>query len=242
MSEHEQAMNDAAAALAESFMGGAATAVAPEVPEPVEAEAPEAPEQPAAEEAAPAAPFDLNPELPDDIAAEIAEAEIDDEVEEEVASYQPEKDEWGNDVEVDSDQIRELVKLRKQNEWLQKQVVQTKAGQWKAEAEKFFPLAVHALDDIGAKATSRRKFLALAKAEHERILPHIQGYLAKAKVEVDAERDDVKDATRAEVQDAWGKPIKGPDSGATDTAAYEERIKKARGTGRLADVFREMIK
>jgi hypothetical protein len=238
MSEHEQAMKDAAAALTASFVGPEATD-----PEPVavEAEADVVSEQPAAEEAAPAAPFDLNPELPEDIAAELAEAEVDDEVEAEVAAYEPELDDYGQPVE-DTDAVRERIKLQKRVEFLEKQVVQTKAGQWRKEAEQYFPLAAHSLDDIATKATSRRKYLALAKAEHERILPHIQGYLAKAKVEVDAEKSDVKDVARAEVKAAWGDPISGPDAGVTDNAAYESRIVKARGTGRLTDVFREMLK
>lgn len=247
MSEHEQAMNEAAAALTASFVG--APVAEPEVePEAVEAEAVEAPEQPAAEEVAPAAPFDLTPELPEDIAAELAEAEIDEQVEAEVAAYEPETDEWGNTQEVDSDQIRELVKLRKQNEYLQRQVVETKAGQWRKEAEKYFPLAKHALDDLAKSTTSKRGFLKAAKAEHDRILPHIQQYLGEAKQHADAETLVSKDEARAEVADAWGKPLTDPNSALSAPAVdREKRVQTARenmreGKGTLAKLFVEMFK
>jgi hypothetical protein len=239
-------MSEAAAALTASFIDAPPVAVAE--PEAVEAEAPEASEQPAAEEAAPAAPFDLNPELPEDLAAEIAEAEIDEQVEEEVAAYEPETDEWGNPQEVDQDSIRELVKLRKQNEFLQRQVVQTKAGQWKAEGEKFFPLAKHALDDIAKSATSRRAFLKAAKAEHDRILPHVQTYLAEAKLVVDDKAASVTEEARAEVATAWGKPLTDPDSSLTGTQLdAQQRIDAARervrqGKGQIRDIYSEMLK
>jgi hypothetical protein len=147
---------EAAAAVAASLLGQPGqppVAVAEPAAPVVEAAAVQAVEQPAVEpqpepavvEAAPVAPLNLNPELPEEIAAEIAAAEIDEEVEAEVAAYQPETDEWGNPVEVDEDAVREAVKLRKRNEWLEQQLVKTKRGQWEAEAERYFPLAKHAL-------------------------------------------------------------------------------------------------
>lgn len=220
----------------------------PAAPEAAPAPAPEAAAAPAepAQEAAPAPTFELNPELPEDLAAELAEAEIEDEVEREVAAYEPETDEWGNPVEVDQDAVREAVKLRKRNEYLEKQLVQTKRGQWEAEAEKFFPLAKHALPDI--QATSRRSFLKAAKAEHDRILPHVQAYLGEAKQVVDAEKQSATTEARAAVAESWGKPLTGPDN-AMDAAAVarEQEIEKARsrvreGKGALKDVFAAMMR
>ncbi len=238
-------MEDAAAAIAASMLGETAVADPPQPEvERVEAATETVVEQPAAEtvEAAPVATFDLNPELPDDIAAELAEADIDDEVEEAVAKLEPQEDEWGNEIPVDEDAERERIKLRKRNEYLEKRLAQSESGKWKQEAEKFFPLAKHALDDLAEKATSRRRFLKLAEAEHKRILPHVQSYLAEAKTVVDAERDTATTDARKTVAEAWGDPVSGPDTGLTDMAGYEQRIDKARSKGRLADVFTEMLR
>jgi hypothetical protein len=250
---------EAAAAVAASLLGQPGqppVAVAePAAPVVEAAVAPVAVEQPAVEpepqvaavaEAAPVAPLNLNPELPEEIAAEIAAAEIDEEVEAEVAAYQPETDEWGNPVEVDEDAVREAVKLRKRNEWLEAQLVKTKRGQWEAEAEKYFPLAKHALGDI--KATSRRSFLAAAKAEHNRILPHVQTYLASAKEVVDAERSTATEQARDQVAEAWGQPLTGPDSALSVPAVEKtERLTRTRedvrqGKKTLKDLFAEMLR
>jgi hypothetical protein len=248
---------EAAAAVAASLLGQPGqppVAVAEPAAPVVEAAAVQAVEQPAVEpqpepavvEAAPVAPLNLNPELPEEIAAEIAAAEIDEEVEAEVAAYQPETDEWGNPVEVDEDAVREAVKLRKRNEWLEQQLVKTKRGQWEAEAERYFPLAKHALADI--KATSRRGFLAAAKAEHNRILPHVQTYLASAKEVVDAERSTATEQAREQVQEAWGQPLTGPDSALSVPAVEKtERLTRTRedvrqGKKTLKDLFAEMLR
>ena len=213
--------------------------------------APAAVEQPAADEAPepvaePAPPFDLNPALPEDLVAELDAAEIDEQVEREVAAYQPEEDEWGNPVEVDTDAVREAIKLRKRNEYLERQLVESKAASWKAEAEKFFPLAKHALD--GITATSRRGFLRAAKAEHDRILPHVQGYLAEAKQFVDAEKADVTTEARKQVAESWGQPLAGPDTALNSQQAdQQQRVQRARenvreGKGGLAQVFAELMR
>jgi hypothetical protein len=211
-------------------------------PEPVgEPAAPEAAAEPV--QAAPvAAPFELNPTLPDDIVAELDAADIDAEVDAEVAQIAPREDEYGNPVYVDEESERERIALRKRNEYLERQLADSKSSQWKAEGAKFFPLAQHALDDIAKTATSRRSFLRLAKAEHERILPHVQGYLAEAKLAVDAESEEAKAQAREGVAVAWGTPLAGPEGGISETANQEARIERARQKGRLADVFAEMMR
>lgn len=247
-------MSEAAAALAGSIltqMSDAPDLEEPPAPQRVEATTPEVVEQPPAEVAPepeavaePAATFDFNPNIPEDIQSELDAADLDAEVEAEVAAYEPPTDEWGNPVEQDGEAVREQVKLRKRLEYLEKQLADSKKKNWAEEAEKFFPLSKHALDSI--QATSRRAYLRAAKAEHDRILPHVQGYLAQAKVEVDAERATAQETTRAEVKDAWGKPLTGPDDTAGAEADLARRVElageKTRATGSLAHVFREMLR
>ena len=223
-----------------------AKAEQPPAPEPAETqEAPPAEPEPVAEaSAAPA--FDLNPKLPEDLVAELDAAEIDEQVETEFAAYEPPEDEYGNPVEVDPDAVREAIKLRKRNEYLERQLAESKKSAWVAEAEKFFPLSKHALDSI--QATSRRGFLRAAKAEHERILPHVQTYLAEAKAVVDEERSAATSEARAEVAGAWGQPLTVPDGSlSTPQAEQAQRVAKARervrdGKGSLKDLFAEMMR
>jgi hypothetical protein len=252
---------EAAAAVAASLLGQPGqppVAVAePAAPVVEAAVAPVAVEQPAVEpepqvaavaEAAPVAPLNLNPELPEDIAAELAEAEIDEEVEREVAAYEPETDEWGNPLEVDEDAVREAVKLRKRNEYLERELVKSKSAGWRKEIEQHFPLAKHAVDDILKNATSRRSALRAAKKEHDRILPHVQAYLADAKEVVDAERSTATEQAREQVAEAWGQPLTGPDSALSVPAVEKtERLTRTRedvrqGKKTLKDLFAEMLR
>jgi hypothetical protein len=245
---------EAAAAVVAQLLGqpGQDPVQVESAPPVVEAEAPVVSEQPAAEpeapvEAAPVAPLNLNPELPDDIAAELAEAEIDEQVDHEVAAYvyQPSLDEYGNPIEIDEEAVREAVKLRKRNEYLEAQLVKTKRSQWVSEAEKYFPLSKHALEDL--KATSRRSFLAAAKAEHQRILPHVQAYLAEAKQAVVGERAAVTDDARAAVAESWGQPLVDPSSALSAPAVQREAAiqsarEKVRAGGPIRNLFAEMLR
>jgi hypothetical protein len=245
---------EAAAAVAASLMGQPGQDPVAVVEEPavvVEAEAPVVSEQPAAAPAPAPAPVarNLNPELPDDLAAELAEAEIDEEVESAVAAYvyEPATDEYGNAIEIDEDAVREAVKLRKRNEFLERELVKQKSGSWRKEIEQYFPLAKHALDDIMKNATSRRSALREAKKEHERILPHLQAYLAEAKAVVDEETATATDDARAVVADSWGKPLVDPSTALSAPAVQQEaRVQAAREKVRsgapLRTIFSEMLR
>lgn len=254
----EEATQEAAARLAESLIVDMAQSGNENALEIIRNAQAEAPAEPAVEAAAPEAeapaeapepvePVNFNPDLPDDLKAELDAAEIDEEVEAEVAAYVPEPDEWGNPGEVDEEAVRQRIKLQKENEYLKRQLTQSNASKWRAEAEQYMPLSKHALDDIAKQATSRRHFLRLAKAEHDRILPHVQAYLADAKTVVDAETNSATDTARAAVADAWGQPLVDPSTALNAPAVQrEDRLTKAREDVRqgapLRKLFAELLK
>jgi hypothetical protein len=105
---------------------------------------------PELEEVREAPSFEYEPEVPEDILAELNEAEIDDEVEREIAARTPEEDEYG--VAEDEESVRERVKLQKRNEYLEAELAKTKSTSWKQEAVKYFPLSEHK-----PSTTSRRR-------------------------------------------------------------------------------------
>jgi hypothetical protein len=192
--------------------------------------------------------FDFSPEIPEDILREIGEAEIDEEVDRELASRPAVVDDeysYSEDPVETEDSVRERLKLEKRNKWLEDQLAQTSRGKWEDEAKKFFPLSEHALGEI--KATSRRSFLKQAKARHEAILPHVQKVLADAKQFVDVEKQAAVSEGRAAAKAAFGEPLTGPDVNSVDQAAHDAAVSSARqsvreGRGSLVDVFKELMK
>jgi hypothetical protein len=235
-----------AAASVTAAMFDAPAEPAVEAPESPVSSTPEAtpatPELP--EETVTENPFDFNPEIPDEILREIDEADIDAEVEAELATREPVTDEYNEYEPQESEEdARSRLKLEKRNKWLEDQLAQTKRGQWEAEAKKYFPLSEHALGDI--KATSRRAFLKEAKARHELVLPHVQKVLAEAKAHVDEARTSAKAEGRAAAKAAFGVPMAGPDVALIDQAAANEELAAARAdarkTGSLTTVFKKMF-
>lgn len=197
-------------------------------------------------EAEPAPSFEYSPEVPEDILAEIREAEIDDEVEQAIASRPAtvEDDQYAEYESAESEQeVRERIKLQKRNEYLEAELAKTRASSWKGEALKYFPLSKHKLDSINA--TSRRAFLKAAKAEHEAILPYVQEALTEAKGFVDGARSEAVAEGREAAAKAFGKPLSGPDSGTVDAAAANADLENARAdarkTGSLVELFKKMM-
>ena len=235
-----QAAADVAQALMNDFIGAPAPAV--EAPEVVPASSPVVDDTvEVVEEAAVAPSFEYAPEVPDDILAELNEAEIDDEVERELAARVPdENDEFAFE---DEDAARERIRLQKRVEFLEAQVVKTKATSWKDEALKYFPLSKHSLDTINAN--SRRAFLKQAKAEHERILPHVQSVLEEAKSFVEAEKLAARTEGKTAAAAAYGKPLSGPDVNEIDQAAANSNLtlarEEAKKTGSLVNVFKRLM-
>lgn len=237
-----QAAADVANALMADFIGAPPVVEAPEavaVPasSPVVEDTVEV-----AEEVTEAPSFEYDPEVPEDILAELNEAEIDDEVEREIATRPAaEENEYGY-VE-DEDAVRERIRLAKRNEYLERELAKTKSTSWKDEALKYFPLAKYKLDDINA--TSRRSFLKQAKAAHETILPHVQEALADAKQFVDAEKVAAYAQAKTAAAEAFGKPLSGPDINEIDQAAANSNLtlarEEAKKTGSLVNVFKRLM-
>jgi len=237
-----QAAADVAQALMNDFIGAPAPVV----------EAPEAVVVPASspvvddtveavEETAPATSFEYAPEVPEDILAELNLAEIDDEVERELSTRVPDEDEYG--VVEDEDAVRERITLQKRNQYLEAELAKTKSTSWKAEAEKYFPLAKSSLDDI--QATSRRAYLRQAKAKHEEILPHVQSVLSEAKQFVEEAKAAAKAEGKTAAAAAYGKPLSGPDVNEIDQAAANSNLtlarEEAKRTGSLVNVFKRLM-
>jgi hypothetical protein len=237
-----EAESDVVADVTQAFMNDF-TGVSPVV------EAPEGTEVPAndpaiddtAEAVAEAPSFEYDPEVPEDILAELNEAEIDDEVAQEMSSRVTEEDEYG--VVEDEDAVRERLKLTKRNAYLEKELAKSKSGSWKDEALKYFPLSKHSLDSIDA--TSRRSFLRQAKDEHERILPHVQSVLSEAKTFVDAEKAAARAEGKTAAAEAFGKPLSGPDVNEIDQASANSNLtlarEEAKKTGSLVNVFKRLM-
>lgn len=203
----------AAAALIEDVQAEAAAEQPVEEPE-AEAEA--------VEEAAPVGSYD--PELPADISAL-----LDDEPEEEP---DPTVDDSGFTAEFDEDveKLRkENAKLRKRQEFLEKQTaIQAKQGV-KAEIEQYFPLADATL--IAEAASSRREALRMAKEQHtqakrgaDAVAAHYEQNIEKLVAERIAEKEK-------QLHAQWGKPIGGPGEvpiAAGERAQVQEEIQSAR--------------
>ncbi len=165
----------------------------------------------------------FEPDLPEDLAALLDEPDIDAEVEAEIAAEQNEYDE-----NYDPDEARRIKKLEKRAAWLEGQLVAKSRSGWVAENLRAYPLlATYAADDVKAiQATSRRGFAREAAALNERYMrvlkPAIDD-IAKAKAALKAEATD---EARAEVAQAWGKPI--GDGGAAAPDAMVAALDKAR--------------
>jgi hypothetical protein len=218
-SQPSEAALVAAADLVEEARGEA-EAVATDAP----AEPEEGQEQVADEELG----FDL--ELPAEIQANL-EGPEDDYVpvaEEEPTFELDEEDEYADPAVLEERNKR--IALEKKLKWLEeKQLVQSRK-QWLEKDGKYFPFAN--LDEIAAKATSRKEFDRLAKAENDRIksLPGIQRLL-EAKPE----------APGPSVADQWGQPAAGPGLVPSDADAIQQNLEKARKTGNVQGAVRALL-
>jgi hypothetical protein len=182
---------------------------------------------PAAQETAPE--VNLEPELPEDILADLQDDdEEDEEPEEPEEDYVAESDDEYTDPEVAK--LRARVKsAEKKAEHERKLRLTSEKKKWAAEAAKFFPLA----DPSTITADSRRAFRREAQKQHERLKnnPQFKAFL-------DSERQKV----RAEAQAAWGTPTAGPGVQASEVRAQQEGLEQAKRSGRLDKIIYERFK
>lgn len=163
---------------------------------------------------------DYNPQVPDEIEMFLAEDDLglDDEPAEPVepGEYQ------------DPDELaRRLVKAERALAHEREQRIRVSLKSWKAEGQKFFPLAD--LDNI--KADSRRGYLRAARDQHERnvriLKPQIDALAAQQRAALDA----AAQADQAREAAAWGRPVTGGGAAPPASTTADERLAQARKRG-----------
>lgn len=205
---------------------------------------------------------DLDPAVPADIAALLAdddeeaeteeEPEPDEEDDEEVADLEPDPEDvsyYDENFIPEGSGNDELRELRKQNAKLQKRIAaqerQRAAGSratWKDEAERFFPCASPFLDEIDA--SSRKEYLRQAQAVHERNLPYVQAQVAQANAEARQAKATAREEARQGAREAWGTPLvtTAPMETSQSNADLERNIARARQRGGLAGQMTEKVR
>lgn len=224
------AATEAAAGLVEDLVGAEAATEAPQ-----QAEQQEAVEQ--AEETVDTVELDLSPELPDDLAQEIAMPDFEDDTPEPTFTaeepYDDSEDEY-EDPAVTAERNKRKA-LEKKVAWMeQQQLIQARA-RWVEKDAQYFPL-VNA-EEIAAKSSSRREFARLAKAENDRLKPLVEKF-------VEAERAKVAQTgqqQQAELAEAWGKPTAGPGYVPAEAIETMEQIQKIRKAGSFLDATRARL-
>ena len=195
---------------------------------PAYTEAPQITEQVVEQEPAPEPEFSIDRELPEDIQLDLdTEDELDlPELEAEEEPEQYEDDEYADEAVLAERKKR--VALEKKLAYVQNQKLKADRKTWVERDAEYFPLAD--AKGIAERASSRREFRRLAKAEHERLKPF---FLAQVK----AREDALREAHQQKQAQAWGKPMTGP-SVPTEATEYVENIEKARRTGSLRETIK----
>lgn len=251
----------AAAAVAAAFLEGvepAEDAVSesdvavpirvPSIPPPE----PEVQTEPAAETEASAEklePFDFdaafNPKLSPDLESLLEDdpPDFDAEARAEVAAEQQQAEDAGEYYDGDPDSSARLKALEKRNAFLEGRLVETNRSKWVAENARAYPLlAEYAKDELNKiQATSRRGFAREAKAANDRIAAIAKPLLDSITARLAEDRDKATTEARSAVAASWGEPALDPAATGVSTAQLDA-VKKARQTGDLSNVIKEMIK
>lgn len=202
------------------------------------------PEQ-VAEQTAPDEPdFDLSAYQADtsglDWLEDEPEPQEDDELEEvpdfgEVEAPVAPQAEWDDDEEK-AQLRRQVEKLRKQQEWSEKQRVAQAQKKWREEAARRFPFC----DASEITTTSRRATLRVAKAQHDRVLKKVNPLLEALEELRGQTASEARQEARAEAAKAWGKPA--VSAGAPQPVAVREsgnpRFEKGKG---LVDLIKDRL-
>ena len=197
---------------------------------------------------------DLNPDIPDELAALLGEEpstledeeEDFDEREARAARESLEQEPFYPEGYEDEEKValrKEVAKLRKKVEHVDRVEAKTALQKWTAEAEQFFPCASPFLDTI--EATSRRDFLKKAQALHERNLPFVEQRLASRRAELAGGAEQERQAARGAAAAAWGQPVV-PGAGAVGDRERQElvdrRIRVAAERGGLHGKLTQMVR
>lgn len=178
--------------------------------------------------------FEIDPQLPDDILADI-DVEEEPPVEEEEEDFPGEAGEYDEDEEYADERLlaerKKRVAAEKKAAWLETQKLKADRKRWIEKEADYFPLAD--VESIAGRSSSRREFRRLAAAEQKRMVPRFKRALKAAQAEAKAEVEQ----RREEVAQAWGKPVSGPPMPA-QAAHQMSRIDQARQTGSLIETIK----
>lgn len=115
---------------------------------------------------------------------------------------------------------RELAKTNARLQWQEQQRVKSEQKNWRAEAGRRFPLC----DPDTLQGQSRRAVLRQGKEQHDRFERKIKPFtdaLEGIKAQVAAE---VRQESREQAQQSWGRPVTGPTVPMVDASAAAEAI------------------
>ena len=209
-------MSEAAAAAAADMLAEAGATDAQEEPEGAVGQETEAEDM-----------DELDPEIPDELAALVEDDEPDfTEAEEEEPDYQPEDDEEYDDPAVKAERNKRIA-LEKKVRWLEEQKLKNDRKRWVEKDARFFPWAN--AEDIASRASSRKQFAQMMKAENERIkkLPAVQKILAER--------------GKTEIKEQWGTPSAGPGLVPTQASDAKTQMERARATGSLKEQIKGLF-
>jgi hypothetical protein len=176
--------------------------------------------------------FDI--ELPPELAAELAEPEVDLSVEDD-EQYHELVETYG---EENNELITRMRAAEKKAEHFERLRLTEAKKNWAEEAKQYFPLAEPFLEEI--QATSKRGYLRTAKQVHEKMLPIVEERVLKpARAAIEQTKAETITETKEELRDAWGQPItqRPPSEAAVTTEVAHARRRR----GELSDTIRNMV-
>lgn len=184
--------------------------------------------------------FDLfDGEEPEGLDDEELDAPTLEEVQEEIELEEDEFEEF--DELPDPKILARLKKAEKEAQFYKELRIKAAAKDWRAEAEKFYPLSTPFLDSI--KAESRRSFLKQARQYHSAMRPYVEEKVLKpAKEAVERARQEAIEEARKEAEKRWGPPTVEAPEVSSDVDATREAVEKARQRGELSDVILAMMR
>ena len=131
----------------------------------------------------------------------------------------------------------ELRKLGKQVEHERRLRQQEGQKQWKAEAQRRFPLC----DPDGLTGASRRAVLREAARQHERSEKLLKPIVEAAKAVLAQEKQTVKTEARQQAKEAWGEPVDGPHAPIVEAAEKAEQVDRSKFRN-VHDIVRERFR
>lgn len=208
----------------------------------LDAESVEAQEAPASEPTEPAA--ETSPEAPQEAEEEVLPEEVPDEIkdiwetpdfeeeaEAEVRAEAPEEEEVYEDEET-ATLRKELKAAQKKIAWQEEQKLKESAPRWKKEALKYTPYCEPFIEEIAAKATSRRGLLREAKRVNDVVEAWANERFTKPSEEqLEAIREELRAEVKAEATAAWGEPTVTPAGVPAEASEARQKLEELRNAG-----------